>query len=177
MSSDIRRIAGFITLAIPFLALAAMIVLNHGRVNNYPEYRFVIEGYDPVDLLRGHYMTFRYKDIKTENYSARGKSCACLSGPPEKPVIAVQSCRMAKSCAAHLKLEYDQPPQELRQYYIPEAEALRLESTLRQDQAVFEVGVAVRPGGSGQIRMMYVDGKPLNDYLDSLPPVSSPVLP
>ncbi|MFA7441544.1 MAG: GDYXXLXY domain-containing protein [Sphingomonadaceae bacterium] len=47
-------------LALPIVGLLAGIAVNQAQVRDADTWRLPIEGYDPRDLLRGHYINFRY---------------------------------------------------------------------------------------------------------------------
>lgn len=57
--------------------------------------------------------------------------------------------------------------EELRRYYIPEEHSSRLENMLREGKHKFSVGIVPQPGGEAVLKMMYVDGIPLDEYLRS----------
>ena len=70
-------------LALPLLVIAAGVVRGELALATGRAFRFRIEGYDPRDLLRGHYLQFRiaFDFIPgTESSAAASEdSCLCLS--------------------------------------------------------------------------------------------------
>lgn len=169
---------GLLVLAIPFLVMLAMIGVNHNNMTAYKEYRFPITGYDPRDLLRGHYMTFRYvwpddatDMFKDNTYPRTEKVCACLSGETIEPAVRFDACvstdKRQKACKAGIQVDggHGQPSEDLRQYYIPEEHAPMLERMLRSGKYKFEVGIMPRPDHEAQLYMLYVDGVRLDDLL------------
>src|SRR5690606_7599283 len=54
-----KTLCGGFALAIPFAAMLVMIGINALNLST-AEYRIKIRGYDPRDILRGHYLIFQY---------------------------------------------------------------------------------------------------------------------
>ena len=61
MKSADQKSLGLLFLALPFAAMLLMIAINFQNVTGYQEYRLKITGYDPRDLLKGHFLIFRYE--------------------------------------------------------------------------------------------------------------------
>lgn len=182
---------GLLMLAIPFAAMIAMIGTNHVNVTAYQEYRLEIMGYDPRDLLRGHYITFRYvwPEVAIDKFKAdaslrTAQTCACLSGDALTPDVRFDSCvsmhEQPASCPDAIPVSPSrddaQPDNSLLQYYIPQEHAALLENMLRSGKYKFSVGVVPRPGGLAQLRMLYVDGVSLDEILagDLTPYLATP---
>lgn len=176
-------VIGLIALFLPFVATLLMIGVNAQRLAHI-EYRFSIEGYDPRDLLRGHYLIFRYKwpagSTASGCLSALEPCCACISGEQNNPSVLFSDCetlKQNKMCKGVIEVGASsrgdlQPSESLRQYYIPEAQASKLETMLRNNTNHFEVGLVPQPGGGGKLKMLYIDGKALPQFLlelDSVP--------
>jgi hypothetical protein len=167
---------GVIALIIPFAAMLFMIGTNIVKLSK-PEYRFAIEGYDPRDILRGHFLIFQYKwPMSNTPNSCKADSkdcCACVSGGPENPSVSFIECQSAqinKTCKGTLPVTkmWDgryQPSENQRQYYIPEEYAKELESLLITQEDRFSVGITLQPNSAAQLKMLYIDGKPLPQFL------------
>ncbi len=185
MRSDRKNIIGIVSLALPFLAMLLMIATNMRNIS-HQEYRIAIEGYDPRDLLKGHYLVFRYKwpedavDMFADNtYPRTDDACACLSGDPVKPQVRFDACVSIhprhQTCDGAIKISGDsgfnhsQPAHDLRQFFIPEAHAPRLERMLRSGKHTFEVGIVPRGNGQAQLKSLYVDGVVLEEFLQTVP--------
>lgn len=171
---------GLACLALPFVAMLGMIVLNHNNVHAHAEYRFEIEGYDPRDLLKGHFLIFRYKwpddtvnRFDVSSYPRADQVCACLSGESLRPQVEFDSCAAQGQphCAATVAVSGGtsgaglQPPDDLRQFYIPEEQAPQLETMLRAGGHKFEVALVPQGQGRGQLKALYIDGVELNEFL------------
>ncbi len=176
---------GLIFLALPFLAMLCMIATNMRHLS-HTEYRLAIEGYDPRDLLKGHYLVFRYKwpaeavDMFDDHtYPRTQQVCACMTGEAVKPQVRFDACESTHprqaSCAGALKVAGDsgaggyQPEAALRRYFIPEAEAPLLERLLREGRHSFAVGIVPRGDGAAQLKQLYIDDVPWDEFLKTLP--------
>lgn len=177
------RLFGFIALAIPFLAMTWMIGSNLQQLA-HTEYRVAIQGYDPRDLLRGHYLIFQYKwpdTAQNECHENSKNCCACFTGDPKTPNITFAECQTLqepKTCDGILKVANrwggtHQPDEALRRYYIPEAQARALETLLRDKPEQFEIGLvpqydAKNPKKNGKVKMLYINNQTLPQFLHDM---------
>lgn len=130
-------------LAVPLLGLAGL-WLNTDRAGRQgTEWDVPIQGYDPRDLLQGHYVEFRYDwpsfDPKPDQ-SGYGFDGLCLIGAP--PVLERVEVD-AKPCTALIRKE-DQHGGRL---YASQAEALRLQKELWDQRQQGVVRIRLRPDG------------------------------
>lgn len=116
---------------IPMLMIGAILYERHEA----PVYKVRIEGYDPRDLLYGHYLTFRFAP---EISAARETFPADFS---------------------HALNGFD------GRYYIPEQYALTLEKILRDDRHHMEIGVGVPERGKPFLHDLYIDDIPMRRVL------------
>lgn len=174
------------TLTLGALALALMIllpILLMGKAvydrNNGTIWRVSIEGYDPRDLLHGHYLNFTYDwNFRDEQAASCGydqKCCLCLSeaeaGSNIDPVATMVGCRSpeARQCRAKIIGEkgWNRFVTDNQQYFVPEEHALALEKKLTEGQHDFKMEIAVpHSGGTAIIRKLYIDQKPIEEFLD-----------
>lgn len=187
MHNSFFRKLGLLTLALPFLAMLTMISMNVRALDN-TEYRIDITGFDPRDLLRGHYLTFQYEWPENTNQSCAKHEkdcCVCMTGNPAKPDVTFASCQsLTPSCPAALPVTRGwnntfQPDENLRRYYIPEQHAAKLDTMLRQSQADFSVGLVIQNGKnqaqkSGKVKMLYIDNKTLPQFLQDTSSATTP---
>ena len=154
-------------LAIPFLAMIYMIAASELNIHKTTEYRIEITGYDPRDLLTGHYITFQYQWPEDMPDTCTQSTCyACFSGNPEAPDIRLVNKYDTKNCAASLALEGKQPGWKLRRYNVSELQAPVLDKMLRERNGKFAVGLLVFPDHSGQIKNLYIDGQQLSEFFN-----------
>lgn len=149
-------------LAIPFAAMIFMIASNEMNFVNNKEYRVEVVGYDPVNILTGHYLTFRYQWPKdTKNSCTPNDECfACF----KNETIELVDTTNLEACDASLLLDGGQPSITLTKYSISEMEAPVLDQMLRERNGKFEVGLLVYPDHTGQIKNLYINDEKLSDF-------------
>lgn len=167
---------GTLVLLIPFLAMIYMIASNELGYRKNTEYRLPITGYDPRNLLTGHYVIFRYNwPENTPNRCAKNNECfACLTGDPNKPDISFVLENELPSCAAALSVgnyaftstNSSQPPGDLTRFHVSEIEGPVLDKMLREPSHKFEVGIVIFPDHSGQLKNFYINGQSIRDLFN-----------
>ncbi|HEV7368822.1 hypothetical protein [Arenibaculum sp.] len=129
-------------LILPTLAVTAWAAWLAAERTAQPALRVAITGYDPRDLLRGHYLEFRL-DLA----DADGLACACLHpdpATPRHPAAVPASCGAPppRDCR-HFIAE----PRQVYRYYAAEERALALQEEL-----------AATPGGIAVTVHFHGDG-------------------
>jgi hypothetical protein len=177
-------------LFLPVIALAMMVYCNYADKAKARIWTMDIEGYDPRDLMYGHYLMFRFADRYGVDYNAcKGdyeNCCVCLGTDAKQAVAAkAMECKAAKlQCPeAHPRL-----PKflSMTRYYVPEDAAKDLEGVLRQtwipqeydektgkllppkrpkDQPIARIDVHVTPRGNLYLGDLTVNGMPWRHYL------------
>lgn len=155
----------FLALALPLLVLGLGILRGERAIRTGEPWRFDIGGYDPRDLLRGHYLRFV---VETQwgdplDGSVEEADCACLERTPGEatPTLHAASCSFARqSCDSFVvRAELD----GLDRFYIPEARAQELEARL-QDAATRDAAqilVRIDRKGTPVLVDLLIDGKPV----------------
>jgi hypothetical protein len=119
-----HRLATLALLILPTLAVAAWAAWLTAERAEQPALRVAITGYDPRDLLRGHYLEFRL-DLP----DADGLACACLHphpGAPHHPAAVPAQCGAPPPDCPH----YIAEPRQAYRYYADEERALALQDEL-----------------------------------------------
>jgi hypothetical protein len=134
-------------------------------VRRAQEFVFEIRGYDPRDLLRGHYLQFRLdvgEPPVREACDARDpRCCVCLSrgAPDVPPLVERMTCATARLvCDGALQARYLDDP---HRYYVPEAKARVLERRLidAAGRRAAHVVLAVARDGEAHVRELRIDGE------------------
>ncbi|MBN8520367.1 MAG: GDYXXLXY domain-containing protein [Alphaproteobacteria bacterium] len=168
-----------LALILPIFVPAALAIKAHLDIRGADIYRIPITGYDPRDMLRGHYLVFRFDwpwaDNQSSDFSvcqdATKPCCVCLSGDHAEPKAHLQMCppRPTSACPAPMRgypsFEPGQFDIGISQFYVPEDSALYLENLLREGKATFKLGLISGANGKPIIETLYVNGQPLKDYL------------
>jgi len=148
-----------IALIFPIIVLAALVGYKVNILSIGKEITLPISGYDPRDLLAGHYL------IYTVDYGIRG-ICSGHSG-----------VRTAHVCLRPKKFTYQLPENcelmikgfcrgsqfnaGIERYYVPEKDALRLENLVQSGEA--SIVLSVSRSGNAQIKDLLINGKSWKD--------------
>lgn len=159
----------FLLLLILPIAVLLVIVVRQGfHFATGQEYVFPITGYDPRDLLSGHYLQYRVQ-YTSEEYCKRPEGenffYACLCLQSRNPLFA--EVRFGcEGCPAKIwgKCEGGQFLAGIERFYIPEADATWLDATLRRGERKSEIVVSVSKEGVGLVKDLRFDGKSWREY-------------
>lgn len=138
-----RRLVTLALLVVPTLAVAAWAAWLAAERAAQPSMHIAITGYDPRDLLRGHYLQFRL-DLP----DAEGLACACLHpdpGAPLRPAVTPARCEPPPDGCRHF---IARPRQSFR-YYAAEDRALALQEELAANPG--RISVTVHFHGDGTV--------------------------
>jgi uncharacterized membrane-anchored protein len=136
-------------LALPILGVGGLVVRSELALRGH-DWRLPIHGYDPRDLLRGHYLTFQ---IDTDNNSC-WNCCLCLRRDGAAQHATRVNCDLAVPCAVRLSHEQER---EMSRFYVPEGEAEKLQDAVRAGHAEM---VFVERQGQLSIKQLLIDGQP-----------------
>lgn len=128
----LKILALLVTVLVPVLMTGSIMYERAAA----PVYKVRIEGYDPRDLLYGHYLTFRFAPDKSA----------------EKETFTREL--------------YDALPAFDGRYYIPERHAATIERTLIDGKSTMEIGVGVPKRGKAFLETLYINGAPMRDFLN-----------
>ena len=169
-----------LSLIFPVLACMFMAWYHTQNQNKGELYRIPVTGYDPRDLLRGHYLTYRYdwnwadEDAKTRTH----KSAICLDGKANNlQVRLVNQKNVSEQCDRYIIGRGSKTSgfrigrkgsDDLTRYYIPEENARQLDKMLRNrgdDAHDFEIALRVNGRGQAFIASMYIDDVLLEEWI------------
>jgi hypothetical protein len=139
-----------LALVLPLLGLAATWAYTHVRAQQGTEWDVPIAGYDPRDLLRGHYVVFTYEWPGLEGRERWGIPAElCLHGTA--PTIDRVTAGAGPGCANPVRA-YDYP-HDVRggvvggRLYVSQAEGARLQQQLTDPALQGIARVRVRDDG------------------------------
>jgi len=165
MSSKARTL---IALLIPFLALAALTGLKHYRVTSGTQYTLPIVGFDPRDLLSGHYLIYRINYGMTgvcksykKFYSSRSREAViCL-----KPRFFNYGSSPNRSCQHHIKGLCKRRRFEagIEKYYIPQEHAIKLDKVVRDKKG--SVIISVTGSGKASLVDLLIENQSWKDFI------------
>lgn len=159
-----RRLAALLALALPLVGLAGMWASTERWHRQGTDWLVPVEGYDPRDLLRGHYVQFRYAwpGAEAPDFAAEAAAGAadypfggCLEGeaPRLDRVRRLASEAEREACPAYLAPDlfgmFGGPdlPREGR-LYVPQTAGGRLEEQLRSPERQGMIRVRLRSDGT-----------------------------
>ena len=135
------------------------------------EVELPISGYDPRDLLSGHYLTYRveYGNIGScGNRSFDEAMCLCLEKDSSGKAIGTQlsSCEET-SCRLFLKgnCRYGRFEAGIERFYFSESH----QKALAVVPPKATIKVKVTSGGTGIVQSLLIDGTPLSEWLKQQP--------
>jgi uncharacterized membrane-anchored protein len=153
----------WLALALPLACIVLAVARAELFVQRAQELSLPIQGYDPRDLLQGHYLQFRLA-VSTAHGAeacASGECCLCLMRVQgQLPAdTSVSTCREARgACSAALPLS---AAERSWRFYVPESQARELEQALRAAHAegrAYAV-LAIERSGEARVRELRLAGK------------------
>ena len=148
-------------LLFPIVALGILTGYKHYKVTAGIEVTLPIEGYDPRDLLSGHYLTYRV-NYETRNVCEQSQRANYSEGyicldPRHFSYLKPESCElMIKGTCSGSRFKAG-----IERFYIPENQAKKLDKDVRSKKG--SIVVSVTPDGHAQIKDLLIDGKPWNE--------------
>ena len=186
---------GAVLLFLPLLVLGGVILKNERDIASAKTWRVGITGYDPRELLHGHYLNFRFDwGLSPEHgLCLDGQSC-CLCLEPQQgsaaPLTSRQICEAAARCASALSLPkrsgcangapscpndadaFD--PEGAQRYFIPESAASQLNALLADRRAHLSVDLKIPSPGRRLLGDLYIDNFEWREYLRQHPDAGQP---
>ncbi len=194
-SSTSKKAFGLVFLLVPTLALGAAVSISLVRLETAPIMRLPLMGYDPVDILHGHYIQFQFDDQtfldKTPSIGY-GERCSCLhrieplsNGQNVKGEIVPCEKKAALQC--DYWVSNTAFFEENHKFFFDERYAIALDALIREalpqrpsrwqkkksseESAPLPLSrvtmdVAILPSGAMKLKMLSIDGKPWKEAVD-----------
>lgn len=146
-----RRLISTLALLLPLAGLGAGWAQTHHAAQQGIEWEVPIAGYDPRDLLRGHYViyTYQWPGLDEAGDGLRFQPVLCLEGT--SPVIARTYRPQGQPCAHYVEARggFGDPEGGLvsGRLYVSQQEGRRLEQQLRDPDLQGIVRIRVRGDG------------------------------
>jgi uncharacterized membrane-anchored protein len=144
-------------LLLPIVAFAGLVVRAELLRASGPVFHVAIAGYDPRDLLQGHYLRYRLQWPR-EGACNDATCCLCLrtSGAHTKVECGVADA----TCDAQLS---PQMIEQGREFFIQENAGPALEQAIRRRQGA--IALNVTPNGQVRVHDLLIDGVPHRRWL------------
>ncbi|EIJ36377.1 GDYXXLXY domain-containing protein [Thiothrix nivea] len=153
-----KRILLIVALALPILSLGLNAYLKSAQRANGEEVVLPITGFDPRDLLSGHYLQYRV-DYGVENGCGEHRTEASVCLRPMRGIYPQGS--LPQDCGLFIRGRCDSSADflaDIERFYIPEEYAQSLEDKVRDRKG--ELVLSVDRQGNAAIRDLLIEGKP-----------------
>ncbi|MGQ0445299.1 MAG: GDYXXLXY domain-containing protein [Beijerinckiaceae bacterium] len=157
MTQRIRLKLAALVLLLPLLVLGGIVAKNERDIASAKTWRVKITGYDPRDLLYGHYLNFRFDwgtTLTRGSCAAEQSCCLCLDAQDgtTSPLASRKTCEAAAQCASHIPMPDGANkdafnPEGAQRYFIPESAATQLNMLLANRQYNLQADVKIAPSG------------------------------
>ena len=174
-------VAVIVALAVPVLALAGLVGQQEWLLANTRILSVPLTGFDPRDLLRGHYIRAQLdwsweRPPSVEEYQVVDGALCVLEETPKPRVRFLAGWKAGDQTDADCRLIIAgraRPPSRFVptaldngdggiQFYVPESRADDLETLLRDRPGALTVDLAIRADGGAAIKALRVDGEILS---------------
>jgi uncharacterized membrane-anchored protein len=144
-------------LLLPIVAFAGLVVHAELLRASGPVFHVAIAGYDPRDLLQGHYLRYRLQ-WPADGACDGTTCCLCLqtSGAHTKVECGVADT----ACDAQLS---HQIVEQGREFFIQEDAGPALEQAIRRGQGA--IALNVTPNGQVRVHALFIGGVPYRRWL------------
>jgi uncharacterized membrane-anchored protein len=161
-----RSKALFLALLAPLLGVAGLMVRGELTLQTGTEWAVRIGGYDPRDLIRGHYLVYSLRWQMEGRSCTGGDCCYCLwdsgrGGPrPPEPAVRIISCAERAPCESWFP---EEQVRGLEKFFIPEGKGRELEQAIRAREAMLLIRVSRR--GRVGIADLLLDRRPWSEVV------------
>ena len=152
------------SMALPIMALLGLTIGKKLVTQMGREVTLEISGYDPRDLLAGHYLIYTI-DYRTDSIcdSSQNLETTTYVCPDERR----SSQHLPTNCSYFIKgtcrgLQFNAG---IEKFYIPENLAARLEKLVQNKKG--SVVLSVLSNGQAQVKQLLIEGKPWNEFIES----------
>jgi uncharacterized membrane-anchored protein len=133
-----------ISLLFPIVSLFFLTIYKQNIVNTGHEFELNISGFDPIDLLSGHYITYRVDyGINPCEKNGDGDTCICLKSDVNS-IMESDSCdEISSFCDSFLKgvCKNNFFEAGIEKYYIPESKSTEIDKIVRIGKSKIKIAV------------------------------------
>jgi len=153
-------------LIVPVLAVALLMVQAEYRTEQGQMYTVPVNGFDPRDLVYGHYLSIQV-DLEALGVRAGGTKdggafCFQREGESVRVLQGTEMELAQENCASIT------PTENLvgaKRYLVPEVDALELENRLRDQKVKASVELIIQESGEVSMGMLFLNDKPWREVL------------
>ncbi len=153
-------------LLLPIIILILWAIYHEINSNNGTEVTLNITGYDPRDLLSGHYLTYQinYPKIniaQCQEYRSMGEVFLNLDTGEISDTKTTTDTWLMGRCG------HNNFNSGLNKFYIPQKYAKELDNILRTGKFPASIKVMITNSGKGYVKQLYFDGMPWQQFLEN----------
>lgn len=151
----------WIALLIPIVGLALLTIYKAAVLKVGAEYTLPIRGYDPRDLLSGHYLIY---GVEYGVADVCANSNVVPGDPPREGFVCLEpkmfSFEKPASCEAMVRgvCSGNRFVAGIEKFFIPEGRARELERAVIEQRG--SIKISILGNGQAQVKELLVDGKP-----------------
>lgn len=145
-----------ISLLIPIGALLLLTFFKAYSLSTGLKFILPISGYDPVNPISGHYVTYQVNygvQVCAEYNKFSNEDCICLKHGEESSHSYISECskNLLKNCDAFLrgKCKYGRFEAGIEEYFIPEEKAKDIDAIVRKGKS--KIKISVTKDGHGMV--------------------------
>jgi uncharacterized membrane-anchored protein len=148
------------SIALPIIALIANAVGHEWARHQGQEVSIPITGFDPRDLLSGHFLTYQLQ-YGADNSNCRPEGASAVMCLQPSPQLHINTQAKPRNCDLYIRGQcggLGRFTANIERFYIPEEYATVLDRKVRDNQGALVLGVDNQ--GIATIRDLLIDGKP-----------------
>ncbi len=149
-----------VSLLLPIAVLIANALWHEWARHQGQEVTIPISGFDPRDLLSGHFLTYQLQ-YGTSNTDCRPEGATAMMCLQPSPLLHINTQAKPADCDLYIRGQcggLGRFTANIERFYIPEEYAPVLDRKVRENQGALVLGVDKQ--GTATIRDLLIDGKP-----------------
>ncbi len=155
-------------LILPIIGIALLVVRAEIKVRDGRMYRVALRGYDPRDLIHGHYLSVQF-NLASHGFNRSSMMdgadgfCLVRDGRDWRISSGLIADFSSQKCSSVTAMSNLLGP---KRYLVPEAHALKLEKALETHETT--VDLIIQENGDVSMGMLYLNGLPWRDVLKNV---------
>ena len=133
-----------LSIIFPIICLITLIFYKQSIVSQGLVFELNIKGFDPIDVLSGHYVTYTVDYPENPCLDEQEYACVCLKLNESNPSNLGIDCEKKSYCDAILKGECKNKifRAGIERYYIPENRAKEIDEIVRAGKSKIKISVS-----------------------------------
>ncbi len=159
-----------IAILFPIILLGLITMSKHIKYISGEEFIIPIRGFDPRDLLSGHYLIYQidYGNDGCNSSKKNDVAYMCLQKDKDKYDSEVVYGRWElHDCLAYIagRCKYGQFKAGIERFYIPQEHAYKLDRVVRKKKG--KIVLSITKSGKAVVKDLLIDDLPWREYLEN----------